>query len=121
MKQLLAVLIVAATPALANPAQTALSIAPDQVECITETVYHDWGAETEEVKQFYRDAHISSLLAAYAGVQAGLYTQQNIEAAYSHTGCDWIRTLVLTQRATLAQYDIVPADRGTISLDFLNK
>lgn len=100
MKHALAVLLLAASTAQADPVQTALAIAPDQIECIQETVWHDWGSESAEVKQFYLDAHTASLLAAYAGVQAGIYDRETVETAYGWSGCDWIHVMELVQAAT---------------------
>lgn len=119
MKRYLAILLLAATAAHADPAQTALLIAPDQVECIQETVWHDWASESAEVKQFYRDAHTASLLAAYAGVQAGIYDRIVVETAYAWYGCDWIQTLELVQRATQFKDVLTTPSRALTDLNFL--
>lgn len=119
MKRILAVLLLAASTAQADPTRTALAIAPDEVECIQETVWHDWGSESAEVKQFYMDAHIAGLLAVYAGVQAGIYDPRDVETAYGWYGCDWQLTLDLVYKVTYDGAAMVASDRGTISLDFL--
>lgn len=118
MKRFLALLFFA-TPAAADPAQTALMIAPDQMECIQETVWHDHAGEPTEVQQFYLDAHIANLLAAYAGVKAGIYTQQTVEVANAWYGCDWIQTMDLVNKVTFNQAHLTEPERGVLALPFL--
>lgn len=119
MKHFLAALLITAGTAQADILQTALDIAPDQMECIQETVWHDYAGETPEVQQFYLDHHTAALLAAYAGVQADLYDSAVVELAYAWYGCDWIQTLDLVQKVTHNQAHITAPERGVISLDFL--
>ena len=119
MKRTLTVLLLIASTAQADPTQTALAIAPDQVECIQETVWHDWASESAEVKQFYTDAHTASLLAVYVGVQAGIYDRIVVEAAYGWYGCDWQQTLDLVQRATQFKDVLTTPPRALTELNFL--
>lgn len=122
MKTLSIVLICTAlisTQAQADIHRTVWEIAPDQAECISDTVYHDWADQSAEVHQFYLDHHAAALLAVYAGVKHGHYDLQTVETAYGWYGCDWIQTLDLVQKVTYYQATMVESDRGKIPLDFL--
>jgi ADP-ribosylglycohydrolase len=116
---IIAAVTVTATVAQADIHLTVWDIAPDQAECISDTVYHDWATETMEVQQFYLDHHAAALLAVYAGVNSGTYDIQTVETAYGWYGCDWIQTLDLVQKVVYNGATTVLSDRGAISHDFL--
>ena len=121
MKLAIATLLFTASVAQADIHLTVEMLAPDQAECISDTVYHDWAVADPETRLFYLDHHAAALLAAYAGVKAGIYSVDTVEQAYAWYGCDWIQTLDLTQRVTHYGAAIVEAERGIVSLDFLRQ
>jgi hypothetical protein len=119
MKHFITALLLTTGTAHADIHDTVWTIAPDQAECISDTVYHDWASTDPETRLFYLDHHAAALLAVYAGVKHGVYAVQTVEIVYGWYGCDWIQTLDLVQKVTYDGAALVESDRGKISLDFL--